>query len=104
MADFYDRMTRRLAARGRLRATLARFGDEDVAMGFGATFGDTFRGLQMSYDDRFRDLALGNLVQHRLISGLAEEGIRLYDLGTDIGYKRRWSEPGLETVALVVRP
>ena len=81
----------------------ARLDGEDVAMGFGGILGDTFRGLQMSYDDRFRQLSLGNLIQWSLIEHLVTEGLRLYDLGTDIGYKRRWAEPGMETVALVVR-
>ncbi|MGM0578463.1 MAG: GNAT family N-acetyltransferase [Myxococcota bacterium] len=105
MSTFYSHMTARLAAEGRLRIVLGRLGGEDVAMGFGGVFGDTFRGLQMSFDDRFRDLALGNLVQAHLIRRLAEEGVPRYDLGTDIGYKRRWADPdlGLETVALVVR-
>ncbi len=101
---FYDRMTARLAPRGRLRAAIATLDGQDVAMGFGALFGDTFRGLQMSYDDRFRSLGLGNLVQLQLVERLCAEGVRWYDLGTDMDYKQRWAEPGLQTVALVARP
>ncbi len=103
MARFYDLMTARLAEQGQLRVVIGRIDDEDVAMGFGAAFGDTFRGLQMSFDDRLRELSLGNLVQAQLIERLAAEGCAAYDLGTEMAYKERWSEPGLETVALVVR-
>ena len=103
MAAFYDRMTARLAARGALRLVFATLGGEDIAMGFGAVFGTTFRGLQMSFDERFRHLSPGNLVQLEMLRRLEDEAIGWYDLGTDIGYKSRWGEPGLETVALVVR-
>jgi hypothetical protein len=103
MAAFYDMMTSRLAERGRLRVVFARLDDEDIAMGFGATFGDSFRGLQMSYDNAFRTLSLGNLVQIELISRLCEERIASYDLGTEMDYKRHWAEFGLETTTLVIR-
>ena len=103
MAAFYDHMTRRLAQAGTLRLVIGVLDGVDIAMGFGAAFGDTFRGLQMSYDDRYRHLALGNLVQARLIRACCDEGMAWYDLGTEMAYKDRWSEPGLETVALVVR-
>ena len=103
MATFYDHMTAYLAQRGALRVVFATLEGEDIAMGFGGILGPTFRGLQMSYDDRFKHLSLGNLVQQELIAHVAVEGVRYYDLGTEMDYKRRWSNPGLETVALVVR-
>ena len=103
MAPFYDHMTAYLARRGMLRLVFARLDGEDIAMGFGGILGDTFRGLQMSYDERHRHLSLGNLIQLALITRVADEGVARYDLGTEMDYKRRWSEPGMETVALVVR-
>ena len=103
MAEFYQHMTRYLAKRGALRMVFARCDGADIAMGFGGILGDTFRGLQMSYDERFKHLSLGNLIQLELIKQVAQESIQHYDLGTEMDYKRRWSNPGLETVALVVR-
>jgi hypothetical protein len=103
MAPFYDHMTAYLARRGTLRLVFARLDGEDIAMGFGGILGPTFRGLQMSYDDRFKHLSLGNLIQLELITRVASEGLAHYDLGTEMDYKRRWSETGLDTVALVVR-
>ena len=103
MALFYDHMTAYLAGRGALRLVFAKLDGEDIAMGFGGVLGDTFRGLQMSYDERFKHLSLGNLIQRQLIGRVAEEGLDYYDLGTEMDYKRRWSEAGLDTVALVVR-
>jgi hypothetical protein len=103
MASFYDHMTSRLATSGDLRVVFLRLGDRDIAMGFGAVFGGVFRGLQMSYDAEFGRYSPGNLIQVELIRRLCEDGVLIYDLGTDIGYKGRWAEPGLETVALVIR-
>ncbi|MEC9072926.1 MAG: GNAT family N-acetyltransferase, partial [Myxococcota bacterium] len=103
MARFYDRMTMRLGREQRLRFVFAERDGQTLAMGFGGSLGAVFRGLQMSYDDDFRQLSLGNLIQWSMIQNLVGEGVEHYDLGTDIGYKARWGEPGLETVSLVVR-
>ena len=103
MAEFYEHMSAYLAKRGLLRMVFATREGEDIAMGFGGILGETFRGLQMSYDERFKRLSLGNLIQLELITRVARESIQHYDLGTEMDYKRRWSSPGLETVALVIR-
>ncbi len=103
MATFYDRMTERLARRNQLRMIFLKLGGRDIAMGFGAQCGDTLRGLQMSYVKEYASYSPGNVLQARFIQRLEAEGIERYDLGTDLGYKARWSEAGLETAALVIR-
>ncbi|MFO0751459.1 MAG: GNAT family N-acetyltransferase [Myxococcota bacterium] len=101
MRTFYRLMVPRLAATGRLRALVATLGGEDVAFVFGGVFAGTYRGLQVSFDDRFRALALGNVMQCEMIDRLAAGGVLTYDLGSDMDYKARWAERGLETVTLV---
>lgn len=101
MRSFYARMVPRLAARGALRVLFARAGDEDVAVCFGGRFGDTYRGLQNSFDDRFRDLSLGNAMQAETIARLGDEGLAWYDLGSEMEYKTRWAEGGLVTTTLI---
>lgn len=103
MADFYDRMTRRLAALDSLRMIFLKLGDDDIAMGFGAVCAGTLRGLQMSYVKEFASYAPGNVLQAHLIQRICDEGLEHYDLGTDMGYKSSWAGPGLETAALVIR-
>jgi hypothetical protein len=103
MGHFSAVMATRLTANSRFRGILASRDGVDIAMGFGGILGNTFRGLQMSFDDEFRRLSLGNMIQMEMIRHLSDEGITDYDLGTDIDYKRRWGLPGLETVALVIR-
>lgn len=103
MARFYDKMTTRLGRSGALRMIFLKLGGRDIAMGFGAQVGDTFRGLQMSYVREFAAYSPGNVLQAQFIERLAAQGVQRYDLGTDLGYKARWAQPGRETAALVIR-
>jgi len=101
MKAFYQRMVPSLVEARMLRVLFARAGGEDIAVCFGGVFGDTFRGLQNSFDDRFRELSLGNAMQAHTIARLGEEGVHLYDLGSEMEYKARWAEGGLQTVTLI---
>jgi CelD/BcsL family acetyltransferase involved in cellulose biosynthesis len=70
----------------------------------GGIFGDTFRGLQLSYHADHRAFELGNVAQIETIAALCAEGVAQYDLGTEMPYKARWAPPGLTTVTLAVFP
>jgi hypothetical protein len=104
MRDFYRKMVRRLAPAGRLRVLVASEpGGRDLAYVLGAVFGDTYRGLQFSFDDRRRGLGLGNLAQLAQVTRLAAEepGVVHYDLGTGGDYKPAWAEGMMDSVVLV---
>lgn len=103
MRSFYADMSARLLAAGKRRLTFARLGGADVAYIFGGVFGDTYRGLQFSFDSRLAKLSLGNLCQFETIQRLAAEGIPRYDLGTEVRYKRRWGEVESTTALIVQR-
>ena len=103
MRTFYREMLPRLAARNALRFLFLTCDGEDIAYCFGGVFNDSFRGLQMSYHDDYRDLSPGNVAQVRMIEQLCDEGVTTYDLGSDMEYKQRWGEEGIETVAVIVR-
>jgi hypothetical protein len=104
MRDFYAVMTRRLARRGALRVTFAWEGDRRVGYVMGGLFEDTYRGLQISFDQRLAAMSPGNLMQLATVTDLVEhDGTARYDLGTDMPYKRGWAEELVETVPLVVR-
>jgi hypothetical protein len=104
MREFYERMIPRLAARGGLRLLFATCEGLDVGYILGGVFGDTYRGLQFSYDAGLDALGLGNVLQLAQLEALCAEGVRLYDLGCDAAYKARWAEAALETsTVLVVR-
>jgi CelD/BcsL family acetyltransferase involved in cellulose biosynthesis len=100
--SFYRYMLHRLARRGALRVIFARRDERDVAYVFGGLLAGTYRGLQCSFDEDFRPLSPGVLVHLEMIEALAAEGIALYDLGSEMEYKRRWGEEGLTTTTAVV--
>lgn len=103
MRDFYRLMVPRLARSGRLRLGFAREGDRDVGYVLGAVFGDRYRGLQFSFDAGVAHASVGNAMQLAQIERLAADGIRSYDLGaTGGGYKARWSDEPVSSVALLV--
>lgn len=102
MNTFYRIMLPRLARRGALRVLFVKQDGRDVAFVFGGVFDDTYRGLQLSYDQELEKLSLGNLAQLEIIRALAADGVAHYDLGSELDYKSRWAESRLETVTLWV--
>jgi len=102
MLRFYQRMGVRLARAGRVRLMVARDRDRDVGFVLGGVLGDTYRGLQFSFDDEYRRFSLGNLMQRHQVEALCREGIARYDLGTAMAYKERWGELIVDTELLVV--
>ena len=109
MAALYARLVRDLGATGALRCVFAQTLDDhdntrDVGFILGGVLGDTYRGLQISYVEEYRDLGIGNLLQWHEVQRMCAEQLRTYDLGMDIDYKRRWAEQLFETrTVLAVR-
>lgn len=101
-AAFYRAMASRLEGEGRLRAGFARHEGCDVGFILGAVRGRRYRGLQLSYDDRYARCSVGNVLQLRQMAALVGEGVVEYDLGMDMAYKRLWSDRELTTRTLVV--
>lgn len=102
MNIFYRIMLPRLARRDGLRVVFARHEGRDIGYVFGGLFEDTYRGLQLSYDDEYSKYSPGNLVQYEMIERLCEEGLLSYDLGSELDYKARWAETSLETITVWV--
>ena len=92
MNTFYRLMLPRLARRQALRVLFGTLNGRDISFVFGGLFDNTYRGLQVSFDDEYREWALGNLMQMGMIERLASEGIERYDLGSELEYKSRWAE------------
>jgi len=102
MRRFYHRLIRMQAPLGQTRAILVTHEGQDVGYMLGGVAFNTFRGYQFSFDDEYRALGPGNLMQWVMIEALCEEGVAFYDLGTDMEYKRRWADFAMETVSLLV--
>ena len=109
MAALYDRLVGDLGSTGALRCVFAQVTDDhgntrDVGFILGGVLGDTYRGLQTSYIEEYRDLGVGNLLQWHEVQRMCTEQLQTYDLGMDIDYKRRWAEQLFETrTVLAVR-
>jgi CelD/BcsL family acetyltransferase involved in cellulose biosynthesis len=101
LLDFYRVMLPRLAARGALRLAFAQRDGLDLAYILGGVLGSTYRGLQFAFVEGYEDCSLGNLCQAHHIAELCQSGVRRYDLGAEVEYKRRWGEIEHETLSLV---
>lgn len=102
-AEFYRDLLYRLHSRGALRLLFAQRYGVDLAHIFGGVLGVTYRGLQMSYREEARDLALGNRLQWENILARANEGVTRYDLGMPAPYKYRWADREELRRAIVLR-
>lgn len=92
MCGFYRAMNRRLVERRARRLMFATIDGNDAAYIFGGVLGNTYRGLQFSFDDTFAEHSLGNLCQLTEIRRLSNDGFEVYDLGTEVAYKKRWGD------------
>ncbi len=90
--NFHENLIRELVAVDRLRCLFLTLDGQDVAYLVAGISGEWLRGWQMSFDDAHSDLSLGNLAQMEIIERGAQEGLRLYDLGSSMPYKERWCD------------
>ena len=100
--SFYKMILKRLLEKNAVRILFAQIDGKDIGYVFGGVANGIYRGLQISFDDEFKSLSPGNLLQIELIKLLCEEGVSTYDLGTDIEYKTRWAEASFETVTWAI--
>ncbi len=101
MCGFYRAMNRRLVERRAQRLVFAKIDGSDAAYIFGGLLGNTYRGLQFSFDDSFAEHSLGNLCQLEEIRRLSDQGVEVYDLGTEVAYKKRWGDRVLTTSCII---
>lgn len=97
MQTFVHGVLRRCVRHPGVTLVVARVDGVPVGYLHGALLSGCFRGFQMSFDDGFRCLGLGNRMQLHAIEWLCEHGATSYDLGRDLDYKYRWGELTLET-------
>lgn len=103
MEATYRAMVGHLAARGRLRALVARLDGVDVGYILGGVRAGRYRGLQISYRAEAAELSVGHLLQWHQIQALTQTGeATTYDLGMDLDYKRRWADRAEGSLNLVV--
>ena len=100
--EFYHEMIRMLSTTSEARVIFAQQGNKDVGFIFGGMLGTIYRGQQFSFDEEYKGLSLGNLLQLEQIRWLCDEGAVRYDMGPSRGstmsYKRHWTEQEQEFV------
>jgi len=99
---FYKSLLHRLFVNKRLRLLFARHRQCDIAYIFGGVLGSTYRGLQLSYDEKFARFGLGHLVQWSMIQHLCKEEIKTYDLGMVMDYKSHWADKTLSLLNVAI--
>jgi hypothetical protein len=104
MGEGFSAMVTRLHHDGRSRAVIARHEGRDVGFILGGVHGSVYRGLQISYDQDYRDASIGHLLQWHEVRRCIADHLSTYDLGMPLDYKEQWSDRRFVTRALVVRP
>ena len=102
MRHFYRQILAHLSPAGGVRLLFLQVDGRDIGYIFGGVLNGVYRGFQFSFDEDFAHFSAGNLMQIEMIRRLCAEGVRWYDLGTDIPYKRNWGEQRLETTGIFV--
>lgn len=90
--QFYNHLMETSGISKDLRFLVAQLEGQDIGYIMGGKFGKTYRGWQMSFNEKFRNLSIGNILQVENINRRAEEGIEIYDLGMFAEYKSRWTD------------
>ncbi len=103
MKDFYQRMFERIGPAGLLRVIVAELDGLQIGYLHGACVKNRFRGLQFSFDDRYRALSLGNTLQLKMLEWLCREKVETYDLGMTVPYKKKWAELEHQTLTVYLR-
>jgi CelD/BcsL family acetyltransferase involved in cellulose biosynthesis len=104
MKDFYLHMFKRICPAGLLRVIVAELDGMPIGYLHGACVQGRFRGLQFSFDDRYRTLSLGNVLQLKMLEWLCRENVGVYDLGMTVPYKKKWAELEHQTPTVYLRP
>ena len=97
-------MLKRIAPAGFLRLIFADIDGEDIGYIYGTCINKRFRGLQFSFDNKYADLSLGNIMQYQMIEWLCEDNFMEYDLGRLVPYKKKWAEGAFITKTMYLKP
>lgn len=105
MHEFVRHIFARVAAGPGLDVAFATVDGAPVGFLAGSTYGDAFRGIQMSFVESLRALGLGTFLQSQAIRRAADAGVLRYDLGSEgLPYKSDWAEAEETTVNLLIMP
>lgn len=104
MANFCENFLKLTAKAEETRVVLAYKDQTPIGFVLGAVSQQGYRGAQMSFDNAYRNVGLGNMMQIKMIESLIDSEVATYDLGSSMPYKLRWADFEDRTNSLLVGP
>ncbi|MEM1009499.1 MAG: GNAT family N-acetyltransferase [Myxococcota bacterium] len=102
--NFYRELCVQMSLDQSLHVLFAKQHDRDIGYVYGGVLGPIYRGFQLTYDEEFAPLGIGNLLQWEMLQRLADEYMELYDLGMEMDYKKKWADQLQRFRTLLVFP
>ena len=102
--SYYYLMLKRLALSRSARIIIAKHKERDIGFIYGGLSSHIYRGQQFSFSEDWRKASIGNLLQLEQIRWLCDEGVRRYDMGPMMGYKKHWTERKFNIQAWLLEP
>ncbi len=89
---FYTRLAETFGAHGQVSVWLMHLGGEPAAFEFHITRDATVQALRAEFDEKYRGLGVGSILDREIVKRLFELGFREYDMGGEADfYKLRWT-------------
>lgn len=103
LVSFYRSLLERFAPRGECVIHRLRDGDRPICAALGLVSNATYYGLKMGYDEEFKMLGPGNLLQEYILQHCAESGtVGCLNLVSHTSWQRSWKPLQHETFALAL--
>jgi CelD/BcsL family acetyltransferase involved in cellulose biosynthesis len=102
-ARFYSQLAQEYAASGQAVLSILSLDAVPIAFDLMLTGGGKAYGLKSSFDDRYRKLAPGSVLEAAVMQWVFEAGFKEYDfLGTDEPYKLQWTDTVRQDLSLTI--
>jgi Acetyltransferase (GNAT) domain len=101
LVSFYRLLLERFSPHGRCAIHILRDGDRPICASFGLITNETFYGLKMAYDEEFKGMSPGSLLQEQIIKKYTEEGtVKSLNLISHVSWQRPWQPLQYKTFEL----
>jgi CelD/BcsL family acetyltransferase involved in cellulose biosynthesis len=91
--EFYSLLAEKFGRENRVSVWLMRVNGEPVAFEFHLVQDRQVQALRAEFDEKYRDLGVGSVLDKEIVKTLFETGFKEYDMGGEADfYKLRWTE------------
>jgi len=100
---FYSLLAETFGRQGEVSVWLMRVNDEPAAFEFHLTKDRKVQALRAEFDEKYRNLGVGSILDKEIVKRLFESGFKEYDMGGESDfYKLRWTDDVSEHSELLV--